>query len=131
MAVGVTGNLSRWYLNLVVFFLDNQYEGKYQNLIDLENRINERSGNNDEDESRSWFPGGVVSYYLNSDKLSEIGLAAGIISNGSGGALSTKKPQISLFTERHYRRSNTFPIIISLNRVAMNTKEKTSSALEP
>ena len=91
MAVGVTGNLSRWYLNLVVFFLENQYEEKYQNLVDLEKRIDQLSGNSDEDESRSWFPGGVVSYYLNSNKLSEIGLAAGIISNGSGGALFYKK----------------------------------------
>ena len=37
------------------------------------------------------FPGGVITYYLDGDKTSELGLAAGIISNGSGGALYYKK----------------------------------------
>ena len=95
MAVGVTGNLSRWYLNLVVFFIKTQYEDKYQKLIDLNKQAEEANrmeGDSGDDEGdRSWFPGGVVSYYLDRDRSSEIGLAAGIISNGSGGVLYYKK----------------------------------------
>ena len=91
MAAGVTGNLSRWYLNLVIFFIKTQYKDKYQNLVDLNKQLDEANEQDDEDSERSWFPGGVISYYLNRDKSSELGLAAGIISNGSGGALFYKK----------------------------------------
>ena len=46
MAVGVTGNLSRWYLNLVVFFINTQYKDKDKKLVDLSKQVdtNNRTG---------------------------------------------------------------------------------------
>ena len=91
MAIGTTANLSRWYLNLVIFFIQTEYKEKYKNLVDLHKQMQEESSDDNNDSERSWFPGGVISYYLNNDRSSEIGLAAGIISNGSGGILFYKK----------------------------------------
>ena len=90
LSVGTTANLNRWYVNLVLFYLNNSYSSEAQRLKDLEERAFPSRGTSSGYDGPI-FPGLVLSRYLNDEKNSELGLALGIISNGQGAALYYKK----------------------------------------
>ena len=91
-AVGLTANLQRWYINLMIMHMDQSYEGNAKELKDLEKRaIDSQMSGNDDGSDISFMPGLVASYYLDPDKQSEIGLAAGIVGTGFGGMLFYQK----------------------------------------
>lgn len=88
LAIGTTGNLKRWHLNLTLFYLKNRYTEDGERILELGEKT---IPNSDDGYDGPLFPGFVISRYLNDDKTSELGLAAGIISNGQGVALFYKK----------------------------------------
>ena len=134
LAVGTTGNLRRWYFNLMVFYFDYRYDEVGKRLKELK----ENSQESDDGYDGPVFPGLVISRYLNDSKTSELGLAASIISNGQGVALFYKRTSdswvqglalqnISYFSDnsiaesggdRGYERrdSNTTGILVSITR---------------
>ena len=83
LALGFSAKLKRWDLNFVLYHFNEDAEsGKISELQDKAYPT-ESSG-----PDINVFPGILVSYYLNADKVSSINFAAGIVGNGAGGILS-------------------------------------------
>lgn len=93
LAIGSTGELKKWFFNLMLFYYSHRYDDKGEKLVDLQKKSRQEE---DEGYDGPFFPGIIMSRYLNSQKSSEFGMALGIINNGQGGAFFYKKTTDSL-----------------------------------
>lgn len=84
LGVGLSTELERWDLNFVLFNINTIKDAKSEKISELEEKAFPIESSNDV----NIFPGILVSYYLNKDKISSISLAAGIVGVGAGGILS-------------------------------------------
>ena len=89
LAMGVTANFTRWYINFVLFYINERFADEEKDLAALAERAD--TGEDDDGYDGPIFPGLVLSYSFDPEKKSEAGLAAGIIGNGQGLALFYKK----------------------------------------
>ena len=94
VAIGATGDLRRWFFNLIIFYFDIRYDKATQRLVDLKEKAEKE--NYDSGYTGPFFPGFIISRYLDDDKSGQIGMAAGVISNGQGVALFYKKTTDSM-----------------------------------
>ena len=83
-AIGVDANLDRWKYSLSLINFTESFSSAQQDGIDLQDR---NSRFNDEDDFGTTFPTLYIQYFLQDERRSHIGLAAGMLSGFMGASL--------------------------------------------
>lgn len=97
-AIGFTADLKRWHINFMIMYMGQRYKGNAKRLKNLEEEAKKSTIRGEEDDGMlPLAPGFVASYYLDSDRQNELGLAGGILGPGFGAMLFYRK-QADSFT---------------------------------